>query len=151
MARLGNSPRSSMLSTMEGSSPSRPITITFLGNDGNPDQDSFEGLAFEGSVGAGAGDRRTQRTTRKNAAATLFQKIRRSPSTLASPEVTVITWSGPAYSASNSGFMDISPPARSRCFMVTLPGPRITGGNVAVTANPTRRAPHQGDACLPRS
>ena len=38
----------------------------------------------------------------KTAATTLFQKTSRTPITLAIPEVTVITWSGPAYSANNS-------------------------------------------------
>jgi hypothetical protein len=35
----------------------------------------------------------------KTAATTLFQKISKTPMMLAMPEVTVITWSGPPYSA----------------------------------------------------
>jgi len=35
----------------------------------------------------------------KTAVTTLFQKISKTPIMLAMPEVTVITWSGPPYSA----------------------------------------------------
>src|SRR5437016_10624707 len=42
----------------------------------------------------------------KNAATSLFQKTSKTPIMLAMPEVTVITWSGPAYSANNSKCMN---------------------------------------------
>jgi len=82
---------------MVGSSPSSPMTIAFLRKE-CLSYEGFFGVSFCGpEVGAtgsvGRGDRPM---ILKNAATTLFQKTSSTPITLAIPEVTVITWSGPA-------------------------------------------------------
>ena len=56
-------------------------------------------------VGAGSVGRGALPMILKNAVTNLFQKTSKTPIMLAMPEVTVITWSGPAYSANNSKCM----------------------------------------------
>ncbi len=55
----------------------------------------------EAAAGAASARRGARPMILKNAATSLFQKTSSTPITLAMPEVTVITWSGPAYSANN--------------------------------------------------
>jgi len=59
----------------------------------------------------------------KNAAVSLFQKTNKTPIMLAMPEVTVITWSGPAYSA-NKNLMTFTlldfPADSNRCGQMSL-------------------------------
>ncbi len=66
-------------------------------------------MSFRGSEAGGTGSagRGALPMIRKNAATTLFQNTSSTPITLAMPEVTVITWSGPAYSAKNSKCMKL--------------------------------------------
>lgn len=65
-------------------------------------QEGFFGVSIcdsEVAVGTGFADRGARPMILKNAATSLFQKTSSTPIMLAMPEVTVITWSGPAYSA----------------------------------------------------
>src|SRR6476661_5556299 len=89
---------------MLGSSPSKPMTITFFGKKDLNYGVSLEAF-FETSTPADLAGRKIL-TMRKNMATTLFQKISKRTSRLARPEVTVITWSGPPYSANSSTRID---------------------------------------------
>jgi hypothetical protein len=84
---------------MVGSSPSSPMTIAFLRKECLMSQEGFFGVSFgcpEVAVGAGSAGRGVLPMILKNAATSLFQKTSSTPMMLAIPEVTVITWSGPA-------------------------------------------------------
>jgi hypothetical protein len=82
------------------------MTIAFLRKECLISQEGFFGASLgaagveEVEVAAGSATRGALPMILKNAAVTLFQKTSRTPTMLAMPEVTVITWSGPAYSAS---------------------------------------------------
>src|SRR5205085_11527391 len=93
-----------MVSTMLGSSPSKPMTITFFGKK-DLDYGVSLGAFFETSTPADLAGRKIL-TMRKNMAATLVQKISKRPSRLARPEDTVITWSDPPYIANSSTQLD---------------------------------------------
>jgi hypothetical protein len=78
------------------------MTIAFSRKDCLMSQEGFFGVSLCGAevVGvAGSAGRGALPIIVKNAATNLFQKTSRTPIMLAIPEVTVITWSGPAYNA----------------------------------------------------
>jgi hypothetical protein len=84
------------------------MTIAFLRKDCLMSYDGFLGVSFCGSevaAEAGSAGRGAFPIILKNAAVSLFQKTSNTPMMLAMPEVTVITWSGPAYSARNAKCM----------------------------------------------
>ena len=88
------------------------MTIAFLRKECLMFQEGFFGVSLCGpevAGGAGSAERGVFPMILKKAVTSLFQKTSNTPMMLAIPEVTVITWSGPAYSANKSNRI------RARC------------------------------------